>query len=124
MTQTSLERQYEESKSRLAPYDCAVIRKTSMEAVKDFEDESIDFVYIDGNHTQKYVLEDIEEWSKKVKKGGVISGHDYVVFKQREINHVKSVVNQYAKEHDIKLYILGRRDEGKRDLFRSWFWIK
>src|SRR3989344_1780949 len=40
----------------LAPYpDCTIVRKTSMDAVKDFEDNSLDFVYIDGHHGFKYV---------------------------------------------------------------------
>lgn len=55
---------------RLKPYDVHIIQGTSMDEVKDFEDESLDFVYIDGNHDYKYVLEDITEWSKKVKRVG------------------------------------------------------
>lgn len=55
----------------------SIIRKTSMEAVKQFEDESLDFVYIDANHAYNYVKQDIQEWSKKVRIGGIISGHDY-----------------------------------------------
>ena len=49
-----------------------------MDAVKDFKDESLDFVYIDANHGYESTKEDIREWSKKVKKGGIVSGHDYV----------------------------------------------
>lgn len=40
---------------------CELIRKTSMEAVEDFEDESLDFVYIDGHHGLRYVVEDLVE---------------------------------------------------------------
>src|SRR3989344_4840255 len=50
-SQERLNSQYEQTKSVLAPFpDCRIIRKTSMEAVEDFEDGSLDFVYIDGNH--------------------------------------------------------------------------
>ena len=80
--QNVIEDTYKIAKKVLAPYEYTIIRKTSMEAVKDFEDESIDFVYIDGNHSFKYVAEDIWEWSKKVRKGGTISGHDYMFFKK------------------------------------------
>ena len=72
-----IERQYEEVKSRLAPYNCIIIKKESMEAVKDFEPNSLDFVFIDANHDYKYVLEDINEWTKIVKPGGIIFGHDF-----------------------------------------------
>ena len=65
----SLNEQFEEAKNRLAPYDCKFIRKFSMDALKDFEDESLDFVYVDGNHGFKYVTEDIFEWSERRSNG-------------------------------------------------------
>jgi hypothetical protein len=52
------------------------IRETSVEACKQFEDESLDFVYIDGNHDYKCVLEDLKLWFPKVKKGGYVCGDD------------------------------------------------
>jgi len=138
--------QYEEAKQRLAPYDnCILIRDYSMKSLDLFEDESIDFVYIDGNHGFKYVTEDIFEWSKKVKKGGCISGHDYI-YTNRQFDdvHAKYVVDAYTKAFRIdQWYVLGRsrigdhkkikRDgvnilinkEGEiRNPFRSWLWIK
>ena len=68
---------YKLAKNTLAPYDATLIRKTSMEAVKDFEKASLDFVYIDATHYFDDVVKDIIEWTKKVKKGGIVSGHDY-----------------------------------------------
>lgn len=116
---------YKIAQETLADYNYTIIRKTSMKAVKDFEDESLDFVYIDGNHLFKYVTEDIVEWSKKVKKGGVVSGHDFRYFIKPGVCEVKEAVLDYTKKNAIpKWYILGKRDEGKRDKFRSWFWIK
>lgn len=53
------------------------IRMDSIKASKTYEDNSIDFVYIDANHKYDYVKNDIEAWFPKVKKGGVIAGHDY-----------------------------------------------
>jgi hypothetical protein len=112
---------------------CTLIRKTSMEAVEDFEDESIDFVYIDGHHGFKYVAEDIWEWTKKVKKGGMISGHDFALTKHQEIKdpwilNVKHVVIAWTECFGIdNWYVIGAQEavEGeKRDTFRSWFWIK
>jgi hypothetical protein len=52
------------------------IREVSVEASKKFEDNSLDFVYIDGNHDYKYVLEDLEVWYPKVKIGGFLCGDD------------------------------------------------
>jgi len=123
---------YQSAKSRLLQYpNCRIMRKTSMEAVHDFQDRSLDFVYIDGHHGFKYVTEDIYEWSKKVKKGGIISGHDYAMKNTKEgspyVLQVKFVIDAYTKAFKIpKWYVLGRYEkiEGEhRDQFRSWFWF-
>lgn len=129
--QARLDFQYEHAKRILAPYpNCTIIRKTSMEAIEDFADESLDFVYIDANHLLRYVTEDICEWSKKVRNGGIISGHDYF-YEKREHSNVVQVpfaVRAYTDAYDIKdWYVLGREEfvKGeKRDRWRSWMWIK
>jgi len=53
-----------------------LIKGFSNVVVEQFLDNSLDFVYIDANHSYKTVLEDISIWAKKVKTNGVISGHD------------------------------------------------
>lgn len=53
------------------------IRKTSVEAAKDFEDYSLDAVYIDAEHDEDSVREDIRTWMPKIKRGGILSGHDF-----------------------------------------------
>lgn len=124
---------YKHTQRVVAPYDCELIRKTSMEAVKDFEDNSLDFVYIDGHHGFKYIAEDLWEWTKKVKKGGIIAGHDYAKNKHNKIRDpfvldVAPVIDAWIKARGIKnWYLLGedKAPEGdKRDTFRSWLWIK
>jgi hypothetical protein len=128
--QKQLNWQYEQTKARLAPYDCELIRKMSVDALEDFSDESLDFVYIDWNHEFSYAMIDIIEWSKKVRKGWVISGHDY--FKSNphgfEIIKVKEAVDTYTKIYWIDpWYVIGSRDRVEwepRDNFRSFMWIK
>lgn len=78
VTQDHLDSFLEQAKERMRSFNCEFIRKFSLDAVKDFADESLDFVYIDANHRYEDVRDDIREWSKKVKKGGIVSGHDYV----------------------------------------------
>lgn len=41
------------------------------------EFQRFDFVFIDGDHTEKGVLTDIRGWVKLVKAGGTIAGHDF-----------------------------------------------
>jgi len=113
-----------------------LIRKTSMDAVEDFEDESLDFVYIDGNHRFKYVAEDLVEWHKKVRKGGCVSGHDYTHPKSHKdffSIQVMFVVDAFVKHYAINnWYVVGaekgrQKEDGtweKRDTWRSFFWIK
>ena len=49
----------------------------SIEASKLFEDNSLDFVLIDADHSYQAVKEDLRAWVPKVKPGGVIAGDDY-----------------------------------------------
>lgn len=123
---------YEYTKRTLVPYpNATIIRKTSMEAVEDFADNSLDFVYIDANHEFRYIAEDLVEWTKKVKKGGIVSGHDYFFVKPHigaQIWHVAYVVKAYIAAYDISnWYVIGSRKMlrgEKRDRWRSWMWIK
>jgi len=133
--QDRLDYQFAHTQRYLADYlktgQCELIRKTSMEAVNDFKDKSLDFIYIDGNHLFRYVAEDLVEWSEKIKDNGIISGHDY--FKSagtRKSNaiHVQFVVDAFVGVYFVpKLYALGSRlpKEGEqRDKWRSWMFFK
>lgn len=129
-SQEKLEEFYEETKKRLSPYPkYEIIRECSIDAMKHFEDESLDFVYIDANHEYSYVMDDIEGWSKKVRKGGIVSGHDYYEVRYiHSLMHVKRAVDDYVKNNDIKPLIiwgLKHSPEGVfRDRRRSWSFIK
>ena len=53
-----------------------MLRSMSVDASKIFNDNSLDFVYIDGNHEYRAVVKDITAWLPKVKKGGILGGDD------------------------------------------------
>lgn len=53
------------------------LRMTSLDASLQFEDKSLDFVFIDAAHDYASVLLDIDAWMPKVKPGGILAGHDY-----------------------------------------------
>lgn len=55
-----------------------MLRMKGDDALSLFEDESLDFVYIDANHTYEAVVEDLKNWYPKIKPGGLVMGHDYL----------------------------------------------
>jgi hypothetical protein len=56
-----------------------MMRMSSDVACKLFSDESLDFVYLDANHSYDGFIKDFNNWYPKVKKGGLIAGHDYMM---------------------------------------------
>lgn len=54
-----------------------LIMQPSLEAVLDFDDGQLDFVYVDGNHRYESTRDDIKAWWPKVHSGGVIGLHDF-----------------------------------------------
>ena len=58
-------------------YKGIIHHKTSEEAAPSFEDNSLDFIFIDANHDYQAVLRDIELWYPKVRPSGLVAGHDY-----------------------------------------------
>lgn len=128
-TQEFFDKRYEKTKERLKPYEFKGVnihRTTSMDALNYFEDNSLDFVYIDGNHDFLNVTQDIHYWLKKVRPGGILAGHDYVRYPSRKFNHVQKVVNAYSTAyHLLPVFLVTPTDKGmKRDRFRSWFLVK
>lgn len=109
---------------RLAPYNCELIKKYSMDAVKDFADESLDFVYIDANHQYGYVRDDIREWSKKIRKGGIISGHDYYHTRAGNCGVIQAV-DEYVRDNNLVLNLTDWDDQNPREDDRqpSW-WVQ
>ena len=47
------------------------------EAAKYFNDEEIDVIFVDGGHSYEVVKADILAWLPKMKKGGIMAGHDF-----------------------------------------------
>lgn len=126
-SQQEVDEYYREAKKRLSKYNCRLINKFSLEALKDFEDRSLDFVYIDGNHNFENVTRDIVEWSRKVRYDGILAGHDYVKHRKPTGMHVVQVVNGYTDAYGIRpWYVLGTKARVKgqiRDKERSFMWV-
>ena len=55
-----------------------LLRKFSADAMSDIQDDSVDWIYIDGNHSYEFVKEDLNGWWPKLKSGGYLCGDDYI----------------------------------------------
>ena len=135
-SQQAQERQdflYGHTQRTLAPYkDCTIIRKSSMDALNDFKDGSLDFVYLDGDHSFPFIAQDIYYWYKKVRKGGVLAGHDYFCTDpgaNNVISHVSHVVDAFVKTFQIKSFFTfghpqSKSNDPRNDKTLSWMIIK
>jgi predicted O-methyltransferase YrrM len=103
--------EYEKAWRRLKEFEFKVefILKDSCKAVKDIPN-NLDFVYIDGNHSYKSVKRDIENYYPKVKKGGILGGHDY----STENRGVMLAVGGFANKNNLEI-----NDDGI-----DWWFIK
>lgn len=130
VNQNKLDEIYAEAKTRLAPFNCELVKAFSAEVVANFGDQSLDFVYIDANHDYHFVSQDIARWSQKVRHGGIIAGHDYFIPGNNPLMKygVVQAVNDYTAANKISpWFLIGTKAKipGKiRDNRRSWMWIK
>lgn len=75
-----------------------ILKQMSSAAVFNFEDNSIDFIHLDGDHSYDGVLSDLIAWYPKMKSGSVISGHDYLMTQYG----VNQAVADFTKKMGIK----------------------
>lgn len=119
--QERLDRMGLDSKRRLEKYGVNFVRQPSAEAHWAFADCSLDFVYIDANHDGPWVAQDIYYWTKKIRGGGIISGHDYFGM----FPGVVEAVNNYTTAFEIEpWFLIGSKVPVNGDeRARSWFWV-
>lgn len=70
-----------------------------------YENESLDFVFLDGAHDYESIKKDIEKWYPKVKMNGVIAGHDYNEhgIEGNEWEGVVRAVNEFFGKDNIEI---------------------
>jgi len=115
------------AKRALRGQNHTMVQAYSEDAVRQFEDNSLDFVYIDADHSYDFVMLDLILWGRKVKKGGIISGHDYYYDNNKAGRRAKvtQAINDYTKLHGIKFFITDEDHYVMRgDAYPSWFWVK
>lgn len=89
-----------------------LIKENSQVAADLLDDGAYDFVFIDGGHSMKQVLADLDSWYPKVKSGGLIAGHDSNLFS------VNFAVSSWYRSKGWDLSQL------KQAPNECWFWYK
>ena len=110
------EEAYQWAIRRLDPYKdrVTIMREVSVDAACKIPDASLDFIYIDGAHDFDNIMMDIISWVPKVKRYGIVAGHDYYVFYK---GGVIRAVDAYTTAHNIKMWYV------TKETLRSWFWV-
>lgn len=123
--QEKLDRYCQQARARLKPYGCKVVRKWSLEAVKGFANGSLDFVYLDANHNFRFIVDDLAEWSKKVRPGGIVAGHDYIRYSNGVDCHVRQAVDAWCYTFGIRpQFVVTEEPDEDRTHTPSWFYVK
>jgi predicted O-methyltransferase YrrM len=125
MNQKKLDEAREEALAKLEKYGSrsVIVREISEVAADQFEDESLDFIYIDASHRFSGVAMDLLKWWPKLKPGGLFAGHDYWKCYRCE---VMEAVNGFVVETKQILRVTTDDLNNKGDPFYppTWWWVK
>ena len=115
---------YEQTKKELKPLCKNLIflrgfsnNKKILDGIKK---NSLDLVFVDGNHEYKYVLEDLKNYFPKIEKGGILMGDDFnsrskkndflnKMSENRKNKGVYEAVVQFSKENQINFSTFGNQ---------------
>ena len=103
-----------------------IIRQSSADAAQSIEDNSVDWIYIDGDHKYEGCRLDLALYSQKVKQDGYICGHDWVTSEKKGFG-VNQAVEEFIREtgfhlcgltneSNFKSYVIAKTIDGKENL--------
>lgn len=77
-----------------------IVQCKSLDAATRFVDGQLDFVFVDACHLYESVRDDVSAWAPKIRRGGVLSGHDYDGMGDRRKGWgVRRAVDEWASEN-------------------------
>ena len=96
---------YAEAVTRTQRFSCELVRLTSAEAATKY-DQCFDVIFIDADHREPAIRQDLALWWPKVYEHGVFAGHDYHPTEAVENDRlgVFHAVNDWARAHDRPLH--------------------
>ena len=90
------------------------IRELSTDAVRNFTTDSIDLIFIDGDHRYQAVLDDLNTWWPIVKQGGILIGDDYWM------SDVKNAVHKFAENNNLSVkFVINTKNNYKLFYFEK-----
>lgn len=118
VTEPAQERNYKIALERLNPFvadgRCTIHREYSQKAASLFPDGSLDFVYVDGDHSFDACVTDLITYVPKVRRGGMVAVHDYLPMRR---GGVIEAVDAYTRCHMIDpWYVI-------REALPTAFWV-
>ena len=122
VSQKEHDRFYADTVRRLKPFKgrSTILRMTSQEAAGQIADRSLDFCYLDGDHSYEAIRQDIELWYPKLREGGLLGGHDFVADGEYEYGSfgVQRAVKEFVAKANLELVVSNELELG------SWFVIR
>jgi hypothetical protein len=112
---------YEGVRRRLARFGdrSRIVRDASPQAAANFRDGQLDYVFIDAQHHYEAVRADLRGWFGKVRRGGILAGHDYLDGVLPEgIFGVKRAVDEFAAETGLAVHV------SREKQWKSYFILK
>jgi hypothetical protein len=105
---------------RLSRYPgCQIVRAYSVPASRLVPNGSLDFVYLDGNHSYMAVIDDLLAWVPKVRAGGLIAGHDYRINPRKPFIQVVDAIRDFTGTRSITPWYVTARDRTP-----SFLWVQ
>lgn len=104
-SQTEMDDRYRSVVKKFKNQNVKIIRDLSVNAANQIPDESLDWVYIDGDHSYEGSYNDLSTYYAKVKRGGLIYGDDYNINKWWSTG-VIDALHQTLYEKKLKIVFL------------------
>jgi hypothetical protein len=113
MDRDTVESWMREAIELLKDYDdkITVLRAKSSVALNYIDDDTLDYIFIDGDHSYESTKFDLANSFKKIKSKGLFSGHDW------QLESVQQAVNEFRKENSITAELQFTENN-------VWFWYK
>jgi len=95
-----------EQNTRFARKRRLIVQRASVEEAKQWANETMDFAFLDADHFYESVKADLHAWWPKVRRDGIMAGHDYNGMGDRRKGWgVKRAVDEFFDTIDTSVHV-------------------